>query len=93
MQILAAVAEREHILERTNDGRLVAMAAGVKFGRKPRLESDGAMTLIHQQQPARLVMEKTGISRATYFRLNRKISPTDEQMPLFSGFKVVYQSL
>ncbi|MCV5445653.1 recombinase family protein, partial [Escherichia coli] len=37
IQILAAVAEaeREHILERTNDGRLVAMVAGVKFGRKP----------------------------------------------------------
>lgn len=36
-QILAAVAEaeRERILERTNDGRIAAMAAGVKFGRKP----------------------------------------------------------
>lgn len=37
IQILAAVAEaeRERILERTNDGRIAAMAAGVKFGRKP----------------------------------------------------------
>jgi DNA invertase Pin-like site-specific DNA recombinase len=71
IQILAAVAEaeRERILERTNEGRLIAMASGVKFGRKPHLKSDSAMALIDQKQPARVVMEKTGISRATYFRL------------------------
>lgn len=36
IQILVAVAEaeRERILERTNDGRIAALAAGVKFGRK-----------------------------------------------------------
>lgn len=36
IQILAAVAEaeRERILERTNDGRIAALAAGVKFGMK-----------------------------------------------------------
>lgn len=35
--ILAAVAqaERQRILERTNEGRLKAKAKGVKFGRKP----------------------------------------------------------
>lgn len=35
--ILSAVAqaERQRILERTNEGRLEAMAKGVKFGRKP----------------------------------------------------------
>lgn len=76
IQILAAVAEAEleRILERTNDGRHVAMAAGVKFGRKPHLKSDAAILLIYQKQPARLVMEKTGISRATYFRLKKRIS-------------------
>lgn len=38
IQILAAVpeAERERILEGTNNGRIVAMASGVKFGRKPQ---------------------------------------------------------
>lgn len=42
IQILAAVAEaeRERILERTNDGRIAAMAAGVKFGRKPHKKSE-----------------------------------------------------
>ncbi|MDG3487631.1 recombinase family protein [Klebsiella pneumoniae] len=75
IQILAAVAEaeRERILERTNEGQLIAMASGVKFGRKPHLKSDSAMALIDQKQPARVVMEKTGISRATYFRLKKYI--------------------
>lgn len=77
IQILAAVAERERILERTNDGRVAAMAAGVRFGRKPHQKSDAARTLIHQKQPANTVMEKTGISRATYFRLKKHVQITD----------------
>ncbi|MEZ2454154.1 MULTISPECIES: recombinase family protein [Enterobacterales] len=71
IQILAAVAEaeRERILERTNEGRVVAMAAGIKFGRKPHQGSGMALELIHLATPIKMVMEKTGISRATYFRL------------------------
>lgn len=36
IQILAAVpeAEQERILERIDNGRIVAMASGVKFGRR-----------------------------------------------------------
>ena len=73
IQILAAVAEaeRERILERTNDGRIAAMAAGVKFGRKPHKKSEIARELIHQNQSVSFVMERTGISRATYFRLKK----------------------
>ncbi|WP_282808405.1 recombinase family protein [Hafnia alvei] len=85
IQILAAVAEaeRERILERTNEGRLIAMASGVKFGRKPHLKTDSAMALIDQKQPARVVMEKTGISRATYFRLKKKIDvATQAELPV-----------
>ena len=39
--ILSAVAqaERQRILERTNEGRLEAKANGVKFGRKPSIDS------------------------------------------------------
>jgi DNA invertase Pin-like site-specific DNA recombinase len=39
--LLAAIAEfeRELIRERTGDGRKRAMAAGVKFGRKPKLSA------------------------------------------------------
>lgn len=73
IQILAAVAEaeRERILERTNDGRLVAMAAGVKFGRKSHQKSAMVRELISQGATVKLVIEKTGISRATYFRIKK----------------------
>lgn len=38
--ILSAVAqaERQRILERTNEGRVEAKAKGVKFGRKPTID-------------------------------------------------------
>lgn len=74
IQTLAAVAEaeRERILERTNDGRSAAMASGVRFGRKPHSGAEKALELINQGQSLKAVSEKTGISRATYFRLKRK---------------------
>lgn len=76
IQILAAVAEAER--ERTNDGRLVAMAAGVKFGRKPHQKSAIVRELISQNVPVKLAIEKTGISRATYFRIKKLTrNPTD----------------
>ncbi|MEL5515598.1 recombinase family protein [Serratia bockelmannii] len=70
IQILAAVAEaeRECILERTNDGRAAAMASGVRFGRKPHSATSSARTMIREGHTFKAVMEKTGISRATYFR-------------------------
>ena len=48
IQILAAEAEaeRERILERTNDGRIVALAAGVKFGRKIHPRTPAALDFI-----------------------------------------------
>ncbi|MEG9241540.1 recombinase family protein, partial [Yersinia ruckeri] len=75
IQILAAVAEaeRERILERTNDGRIAALAAGVKFGRKIHSRTPAALMLILQGEGVSSVTDKTGISRATYFRLKRKI--------------------
>jgi len=75
IQILAAVAEaeRERILERTNDGRQAAMDSGVKFGRKPHKNSDLAMKLINQGAPISEVLNKSTISRATYFRLKKTL--------------------
>ncbi|HBH4396075.1 TPA: DUF1492 domain-containing protein [Escherichia coli] len=58
-------------LERTNDGRVIAMAAGVKFGRKPHRKSVIALQFIRQKMTAEAVMNKTGISRATYYRLKK----------------------
>jgi len=74
IQILAAVAEaeRERILERTNDGRQAAMAAGIRFGRKPHKGAKLAKILIDQGVPSHEVMERSGVSRATYFRLKQK---------------------
>lgn len=79
IQILAAVAEaeRERILERTNDGRIAAMASGVKFGRKPHTGTLFALTMIRDGKPLKVVTEKTGISRATYFRLKKRITEND----------------
>lgn len=78
IQILAAVAEaeRERMLERTNDGRIAALAAGVKFGRKIHPQTPVALTMILRGETIHSVMDKIGISRATYFRLKRKIKNT-----------------
>lgn len=83
IQILAAVAEaeRERILERTNDGRIAALAAGVKFGRKSHPRTPAALALILQGEALSSVTEKTGISRATYFRLKRKIKNDAKNAP------------
>ena len=71
--ILSAVAqaERARILERTNEGRQAAMDRGIKFGRKPHEGADKAREMIKKGLPANEVMESTGISRATYFRLKK----------------------
>ncbi|MGR7483785.1 recombinase family protein [Klebsiella aerogenes] len=77
IQILAAVAEaeRERILERTNEGRIAAMTSGVRFGRKPHVSTHSALALIREGQSFRMVAEKTNISRATYYRLKRTLKP------------------
>ncbi len=71
--ILSAVAqaERARILERTNEGREAAMQQGIQFGRKPHKGSGKALKMIRKGVAAKEVMETTGISRATYFRLKK----------------------
>lgn len=55
---LVAEAERERILERTNEGRMVAMASGVKFGRKPHNKSTIVKALIAENTPGKSVLKK-----------------------------------
>lgn len=76
IQILAAVAEaeRERILERTNDGRTAAMASGVRFGRKTHPATAIAQRQIQQGLSFNEVKVKSGISRATYYRLKKKLT-------------------
>ena len=71
--ILSAVAqaERARILERTNEGRQAAMESGIKFGAKPHKGTRKALKMIGEGLAAKDVMEATGISRATYFRLKK----------------------
>ena len=79
IQILAAVAEaeRERILERTNDGRQAAMIKGVKFGRKPHkkaeLAKEGANKQVISSQADSLIK----ISRiwADFFPANTSNQP------------------
>jgi DNA invertase Pin-like site-specific DNA recombinase len=75
IQILAAVseAERERILERTNDGRKAAMEAGVQFGRKIHKSTELAKTMIADKAKMKEVMSEAGISRATYFRIKKGV--------------------
>lgn len=75
--ILAAVAEAERILERTNDDRIAAMVSGVRFGRKPHPATTSAMTLIQQGLPFKVVSERTGISRPTYFRIKKRLMSSE----------------
>ena len=66
--ILAAVAqaERERILERTNEGRRAAMDRGVKMGRKPSISpaiKEKARTLVATGKPKAAVAKELGFSR------------------------------
>ena len=47
------------------------MEKGIQFGRKPHKGSDKALTMIKKGMAAKEIMETTGISRATYFRLKK----------------------
>jgi predicted DNA-binding transcriptional regulator AlpA len=47
------------------------MEKGIQFGRKPHKGSDKALKMIRKGVAAKEVMESTGISRATYFRLKK----------------------
>ena len=72
--ILAAVAEaeRERILERTNEGRRAAVQRGVKMGRKPKLPDtaiDNIRIDISTGMSKTAVAHKYGISRQTLYNL------------------------
>ena len=74
--ILSAVAqaERERILERTNEGRLEARAKGVRFGRKPRINSDRILKLRGKGLGATEIAKQMKIGRSTVYKILRKTS-------------------
>ena len=69
--ILSAVAqaERERILERTNEGRLEAIASGVRMGRKPSIDRDRVLKLHHKGLGATEIARQMQIARSTVYNI------------------------
>ena len=69
--ILAAVAqaERQRILERTNEGRIDAKLNGVKFGRKRTVDRDKIISLYTSGIGATEIAKQIGIGRSTVYKL------------------------
>jgi DNA invertase Pin-like site-specific DNA recombinase len=69
--ILSAVAEaeRHRILERTNEGRVAAMDAGVKFGRKRRVDRETLLKMRQDGAGATDIAKALGIGRATVYKI------------------------
>lgn len=75
--ILSAVAdaERERILERTNEGRIDAMARGVKFGRKRFIDREKVMELDAQKIGATKIAKLLSIGRSTVYAIIKAERP------------------
>jgi DNA invertase Pin-like site-specific DNA recombinase len=73
---LSALAEdeRQRIVKRANDGRKVAKAKGVRFGRKPKLtqhQQDEALKRLDAGESCRLIGKSLNVSHVTISRLQR----------------------
>ena len=73
--ILSAVAqaERQRILERTNEGRMEAKANGVKFGRKRTIDRKKLLALHESGIGATAIAKQMGIGRSTVYKLLAEI--------------------
>jgi len=69
--ILSAVAqaERQRILERTNEGRLEAKTKGIKFGRKPTVDKNKVRDLHGQGIGATEIARQLKIGRSTVYKV------------------------
>jgi DNA invertase Pin-like site-specific DNA recombinase len=76
--ILSAVAqaERQRILERTNEGRLEAKAKGVQFGRKPFIDRMKLNALHQQGIGATEIARQMDIGRSTVYKLLKELEET-----------------
>jgi len=74
--ILSAVAqaERQRILERTNEGRIEAKAKGVKFGRKRTVDREKLLLLHHQGVKATEISKQMLIGKSTAYKLLKLLS-------------------
>ena len=69
--ILPAVAEAERcrILERTNEGRIVAKAKGIKFGRKRKIDRDKLLKFREGGIKGTALAKEMEISRAAVYKI------------------------
>ena len=69
--ILSAVAqaERQRILERTNEGRIEAKTKGVKFGRKPSVNKQKVIALHQEGVGATEIARQLNIGRSTIYKI------------------------
>jgi DNA invertase Pin-like site-specific DNA recombinase len=72
--ILSAVAqaEKQRILERTNEGRIEAKAKGIKFGRKRTIDRKAVIALYDEGVGATEIARQIGIGRSTVYKLLRE---------------------
>lgn len=85
--ILSAVAqaERQRILERTNEGRMgriEAKAKGVRFGRKRSINRSQLKELIEKGTGASKIAEQMKIGRSTIYKLMQEINGESTNKPL-----------
>jgi DNA invertase Pin-like site-specific DNA recombinase len=68
--ILSAIAqaERQRILERTNEGRVEAKAKGIKFGRKRTIDNEKIRALHKNGLGATDIAKQMGIGRSTVYK-------------------------
>lgn len=74
IKILSAVAdaERERILERTNEGRIEAKANGIIFGRKKSIDVLQLKQLLDQGISPTEITKKMKIGRSTIYKLKKE---------------------
>ena len=71
-----AQAERERILERTNEGRLEAKANGVRFSRKPHINRKQVLKLHQEGLGATEISKQLQIARPSVHKiLQRTVDP------------------
>ena len=78
--ILSAVAqaERQRILERTNEGRVEAKSKGIKFGRKRKIDREKIVSLYISGMGATALAKQAKIGRSTIYKLlkeSKSINP------------------
>lgn len=69
--ILSAVAqaERQRILERTNEGRQEAKLKGIRFGRKRSIDRNSVLVLHQQGTGATAIARQLNIARSTVYKV------------------------